>query len=41
LIAAGGDPSIDPELSAYYYLLVDEYGLELFSFEDEGGQKYI
>jgi hypothetical protein len=41
LIAGGGDPSVDPDLSAYYYLLVDEYGLDLFSFEDEGGKKYI
>lgn len=41
LIAGGGDPSVDPDLSAYYYLLIDEYGIDLFSFEDEGGKKYI
>lgn len=38
LIAAGGKPWEDPELSAQYYMLIDEYGLQLFQFEDESGE---
>lgn len=42
LIGAGGDPTLDPELSAAYYLLVNEYGELFFNFEDENGEyKYI
>lgn len=44
LIGAGGDPTLDPELSAAYYLLISEYGEQaiFFNFEDENGKcKYI
>lgn len=41
-IAAGGDPALDPDLSAQYFLLLDEFGENFFSFEDENGiYKYI
>ena len=36
-IAGGGDPRKNPELSADYYALIDEYGESIFTIETEDG----